>query len=284
MDDTLRIHSFAPSNRILWLLRWLVVVQCAGYAAQLATPSSMNSWFLETLGDPVVSGLDAWVASILWVAVVAVPALGIVRPIGTAGRLWSTRCETLLLGFVAGWALSEAFFSWRANLGNPFHATDPYGHAVRYLAPVGLLLLWSGQGVDLRMEWALRLAVAGTFIGHGLCSWWLKPEFLDLILGSMDTFLGVDWESAAEREVFAKAFLPWIGVQDFVLAVLLLLPKRLRWVALWMAIWGFVTALSRLTAFGWERWPDLFIRICNGGIPLLLWIHWRNLFKNRTPL
>ncbi|MBG31193.1 MAG: hypothetical protein CMI31_14525 [Opitutae bacterium] len=284
MESAANKQTFDLSSRLLWYLRWLVVFQCAGYAAQLATPSSLNSWLLESLGDSAVSALDAWVARILWIATVALPALGIVRPIGVVGRHWPARCEVLILGFAAAWALSEAFFSWRANLGNPFHATDPYGHAVRYLAPVALLLLWSGKGIDLRIEWALRFAVAGTFIGHGLCCWWLKPAFLDLILGSLDTFFGIDWESAAEREFFAKAFLPWIAVQDFILAGLILLPKRLRWVALWMAFWGFVTALSRLTAFGWERWPDLFIRICNGGIPLLLWLHWRNLFKNRFSL
>ena len=177
--------------------------------------------------------------------------------------------------------MGEAFFSWRANLGNPFHATDPYGHAVRYLAPFVLLLLWNGKGIDLRMEWALRLAAAGTFLGHGLCCWWLKPGFTDLILGSMDTFMGGGWEVAEQRQVFAENALVWIALQDFVLSGLVILPKRLRWVALWMAIWASVSALSRLTAFGWERWPDLFIRICNGGIPLLLWLHWRNLFKNR---
>ncbi len=281
MNLTVNSQAFAPSSRLLWWLRWMVTVQCAGYAAQLAAPSSLNAWLLDSLGDSFVSGLDTLVAAVLWAAVVALPVLGVVRPIGATGRPWPFRCEAALLGLAAAWALSEAFFSWRANLGNPFPATDPYGHAARYVAPLALLTLWSGRGSHVRTEWVLRLAVAGTFIGHGLCSWWLKPEFIDLILGSMDTFLGEDWEAAGERQVFAEDALAWIAAQDFVLAVLIVIPKRLRWVALWMAIWGFVTGLSRLTAFDWDRWHETFVRICNGGIPLLLWLHWRNLFNNR---
>ncbi|MFP6900334.1 MAG: hypothetical protein VCA36_05290 [Opitutales bacterium] len=276
----MRAQSFVPSNRFLWLLRWMVTVQCVGYAAQLAGPSSLNAWLLDSLGDPFVSGLDAWVSAFLWSSLVALPLLGVVRPIGTTGRPWPFRCDVALLGFAATWALTEAIFSWWANIGNPFNATDPYGHAARYVAPFALLVLWSGRGGNLRTEWILRLAVAGTFVGHGLCSWWMNPEFLDLIIGTMDAILGEDWEAAGERQVIAEEVLTWIAVQDFVFAGLLVLPKRLRWVALWMAIWGFVAALSRLTAFGWERWHELFVRICNGGIPLLLWIHWRRLPDN----
>ncbi len=283
MSDTLRAQFFVPSNRILWWLRWMVAIQCAGYVAQLAGPSSLNAWLLNALGDSFVSGLDALVAGFLWAAVVALPILGLIRPIGLSGRRWSLRCDVALLGFVAAWAFTEAFFSWWANPGDVFHATDPYGHAARYLAPLALLVLWGGRpGAQVRIEWALRLAVVATFVGHGLCSWWLKPEFIDLIIGTMDTFLGADWKVASTRQVFAEDALRWIAVQDFVFAVLMVLPKRLRWVALWMAIWGFITALSRLTAFGWERWHELFMRICNGGIPLILWIHWRNLSNNRT--
>ncbi len=271
-------QTFAPSNRILWWLRWMVAIQCVGHAAYLEGPSSLNAWLLDSLGDSFVSGLDAWVSVFLWSSFVGLPVLGLARPIGISGRRWSLRCDVALLGFVAAWALTEAFFSWVTHLGDPFHATDPYGHAVRYVAPLVLLVLWNGGG-NLRVEWVLRVAVAVTFVGHGLCSWWLKPEFLDLILGTMDAIWGEDWEAAGRRQGHAEEVLRWVAAQDFVFAGLLVLPKRLRWVALWMAIWGFVTALSRLTAFGWERWYEVFVRICNGGIPLLLWIHWRNLLR-----
>jgi hypothetical protein len=282
MDPTLASQVFNPSVRLLWCLRCMVVVQCVGYVIQLDWPSSLNSWLLDSMGDPFVEELDSVIAGFLWVSIVALPILGLIMPIGGHGKPWFSSCDAALLGFVASWALTEAVFSWLSNVGNPFHATDPYGHAVRYTAPFVLFALCNGRTKHISLEWILRVAVAGTFVGHGMGAWMIHFEFVDLILGSMDTFLGEDWEVAEEREVFAKASLPWIAVQDFVLAGLILLPKRLRWVALWMAFWGFVTALSRMTAFGWERWPDFCLRIGNGGIPLLLWSHWRNLFKNRS--
>ena len=42
-----------------------------------------------------------------------------------------------------------------------------------------------------------------------------------------------------------------------------------------LAAWGFVTALSRMTAYGWDHWYDLALRACNGGIPLLLYFYWK---------
>ena len=262
----------------------MVAIQCVGYAIQLNWPSSLNSWLLDSMGDPFVRSLDSLVGYFLWASIMSLPVLGLIRPAGVRGKRLLGSCDMALLVFVASWALTEAFFSWRTNLEDSFYDTNLYGHAVRIMAPVALLVSWHGLSRSIGTEWVLRLAVAGTFVGHGVGAWTMHFEFVDLILGSMDTFLGEDWEVAEEREVFAKASLPWIAVQDFVLAGLILLPKRLRWVALWMAFWGFVTALSRMTAFGWERWPDFCLRICNGGIPLLLWIHWRNLFKNHTSL
>ena len=65
MDLTVNSQAFAPSSRLLWWLRWMVAVQCAGYAAQLAAPSSLNAWLLDSLGDSFVSGLDTLVAAVL---------------------------------------------------------------------------------------------------------------------------------------------------------------------------------------------------------------------------
>ena len=109
-----------------------------------------------------------------------------------------------------------------------------------------------------------------------MCAWWIKPSFIDLIVGTLDTLLGQDLAASASRQAFAEASLPVIAVQDFILVALLLLPNRkIRTVAMWMAIWGFVTAMSRMTAYGWGNWHDLALRICNGGIPLFLWYSWK---------
>ena len=277
--------SFMQQN-LIWFLRILIVIQSLGYAAKLAAPSALNSY----LGGKLVYDLDHAVWFFLLLASGAVLVLGFLRPANTSllGKV-----DFACLGLLTLWPFVTAIFSWLNNPGNPFHATDPAGHAVRYAAPLALLLLtaFPEKGNVRRVEWVLRWGVAGTFVGHGLCALWLKPSFVDLIIGTMNLFLGdpvftavsfQDLEEAltiaASRQSIAESALPIIAVQDFILVALLLLPgKRIRTVILWMSVWGFVTAMSRMTAYGWEHWHDLALRICNGGVPLFLWAHWNSL-------
>ena len=269
--DTVRM-----TPRLLWFLRILIVVQSLGYAAKLVSPSSLNSFLLASMGDPFVTNLDDSVRIFLWLACLALLVIGLLNP---APASPARRFDFSLLALLGGWSFLLAILSWVVNPGNPFHATDPYGHAARFLAPVALILLLSRKGTawEGRIEWILRWGVAGTFLGHGLCALWLKPSFIDLIVGTLDLFLGDDPSAYASREAFALLALPVIAIQDFILVALLLLPgRRIRTVALWMAAWGFVTALSRMTAYGWDHWYDLALRACNGGIPLLLYFYWKS--------
>lgn len=283
------------SNRLLFFLRLLVLIQFLGYAAKLDAPSALNSFLLDSMGDPFVSILDQAVQVFIWFACIAIFILGILNPsVNSVAR----RIDFSILGLITLWSFSVAVLSCIINPGNLFHATDPAGHAVRYAAPLALLLLtvFPEKGNEHRVEWLLRWGVAGTFIGHGLCALWLKPSFIDLIIGTMNLFLGdpvftaVSFEDleealtiAASRQAFAESALPIIAIQDFILVTLLLLPgKRIKTVALWMAVWGFVTAMSRMTAYGWDHWHDLALRICNGGIPLFLWAYWKSQDSSKT--
>ena len=285
MVNSLENHlSYA---RVAWGLRWIISLQCFGYAVSLAVPSHLNSWLLPLQGDAFAGAVDTTIALILWTAGCALPFLGRASlPVfKTQSACPVARCDVVLLSFVAGWTFTNSVLSWQMNIEDVFHATDPFGHAVRFVAPVVLLAYFTGIGSRRKLEWFLRLAVASTFIGHGLAAYWLKPGFIDLIVGTLDTFLGSDWRLAEEREKLAIILLPWIGRMDFLLAFLILLPTKYRkTVALWMAIWGFVTATSRLTAFGIERWPDLIIRAANWGIPLLLWWEMRATIKSTKNL
>jgi hypothetical protein len=285
------------NNRFLWFLRILVIIQALGYAAKLVAPSALNSFLLGPMGDPSVTNIDRSVQVFLWFSSVALLGLGFLRPIpGSILR----KVDFTLIGLVATWSFVLAIFSWWINPGNPFHATDPIGHAVRFAAPFALILFlaFPGQQRESKIEWILRWGVAGTFVGHGLCALWIKPSFIDLIVGTMNLFFGnpvlaADSSEAlqealviaASRQAFAEAALPVIAIQDFILVALLLLPgKRIKTIALWMAVWGFVTAMSRMTAYGWDHWHDLALRICNGGIPLFLWTYWKSQDSTKTTL
>ncbi|TWU22254.1 hypothetical protein Pla52o_33100 [Novipirellula galeiformis] len=154
-------------------------------------------------------------------------------------------------------------------------------HAVRYGLPMALLV-FSIPRIRFIGLWVLRFAVAATFMVHGYKAIQFYGPFTDLILLSDAKWLGssVD-QSAAERGLLV------IGVIDVVAGVLLLVT-RWRAIAVYMACWGVVTALSRMTAFGFNAWPESLIRVANGGVPLalvlspLIFTASKSLMYNRT--
>ena len=107
-----------------------------------------------------------------------------------------------------------------------------------------------------KIEWTLRIAMCGEFLGHGVFAYQAAPDFRLMMMGS----LGVAEETAATA-------LPVIGIIDFVIAALVLV-KPIRAVLLWGAIWGLLTGLARPLS-GKEIW-DFVERFPNWGIPLAL--------------
>jgi hypothetical protein len=122
------------------------------------------------------------------------------------------------------------------------------------------------------IEWILRIAMFGEFVGHGFFAYRAEPHFQDLMIG----VTGISQPAAVQ-------LLYGIGLIDFVVAVLaLVMPLRI--VLLYGAVWGFLTALARPVSGVrgvWdfvERWPNcavplalLFVR----GIPE----NWKGWFK-----
>lgn len=107
------------------------------------------------------------------------------------------------------------------------------------------------------IEWALRLAVAGEFTGHGMIALLnLNPKWSLWV----QKFLPVSHETAVDI-LFA------IGLLDLLTALIVLL-KPIRIVLLWAALWGFWTALMR-PLVGEMIW-DFIERWANWGAPLAL--------------
>ena len=110
-----------------------------------------------------------------------------------------------------------------------------------------------------KLEWTLRIAMCGEFLGHGWYAFQADPGFQALLAGAT----GLSLESAA-------TLLPIIGVIDFVIAALALI-NPIRIVLLYAAIWGFLTALSRPVS-GVTNIFAFIERFPNCGVPLaLLW-------------
>ncbi len=108
------------------------------------------------------------------------------------------------------------------------------------------------------LEWVLRVAVAGEFVGHGVFALQHKAQWL----GWISEMTGATPETAA-------TLLTLIGLADLTVA-LLVFVKPIRIVLLWAAFWGFWTALVR-PIVGEPVW-DFIERWANWGAPLALLI------------
>lgn len=108
-----------------------------------------------------------------------------------------------------------------------------------------------------KIEWILRLGVAGEFIGHGLLAFGGKKDWINWMI----QLIHVDQSTASTLLVL-------IGLLDLVIA-LVVLVKPLKPVLLWATFWGFWTALVRpLVGVGWL---DFIERFANWAAPLALY-------------
>lgn len=108
------------------------------------------------------------------------------------------------------------------------------------------------------VEWILRIAVAGEFIGHGVFALQGKRAWIDWIRELTGAEIGT-----------ATILLTLIGLTDLLIA-LIVLVRPIRAVVLWAAIWGFWTALVR-PIVGEPIW-DFVERWANWGAPLALFL------------
>jgi hypothetical protein len=83
------------------------------------------------------------------------------------------------------------------------------------------------------MEWLLRVGVAGEFFGHGL-----------LAINGKQDWIGWISQMIPVSTPTATTLLLLVGVADVIMA-LIILVKPIRPLLLWMAFWGFWTALVR---------------------------------------
>ncbi|HCK40987.1 MAG TPA: hypothetical protein DHW22_05085 [Planctomycetaceae bacterium] len=146
--------------------------------------------------------------------------------------------------------------------------------SARIAAPLGLLLLdpWrtprplSEKRTFCAMT-LLRWAIAITFLAHGIESWQLNPHFIDLLIGASSNILGVNLP-----QTNAEHILSLIGAVDILLAILCVTTKS-RWVLGWMALWGALTAISRIFVWGISFWHMGLVRVPHMTLPLIVFLY-----------
>ena len=117
-----------------------------------------------------------------------------------------------------------------------------------------------------KLEWLLRVGVAGEFAGHGLLAIGGKADWIKWI----SEMVNVNAETAT-------TFLLLIGLLDLIVAVIVLV-RPVSPVLLWAAVWGFWTALVRPLVG--QSWLDFVERAANWAAPLALYYYYR-VYKNK---
>jgi hypothetical protein len=107
-----------------------------------------------------------------------------------------------------------------------------------------------------KLEWALRIGVAGEFLGHGIFAIQGKADWIKWI----SQLTGVETSTATTLLIL-------FGIMD-VLVALIVLVKPVRPILLWAAFWGLWTALVR-PLVGMPIW-DFIERFANWAAPLAL--------------
>lgn len=158
-----------------------------------------------------------------------------------------------------------------------------FEYILQVVAPIWLVhAIFKGQNTP-RFRWGIKIGIAVSFVCHGLYAYGYYPQPGPWVQWCMDMFF-------IPQDDAAKAFLRIMGILDFVAAGLVLLPYRpVLNMALWYCIlWGTMTAVARLSSnFYWNfplqslhQWTfELLFRLVHGGIPLLLWMWEKRIYK-----
>ncbi len=250
----------ARNTHAAWCLRLVVAIQCLGLAAHwLDGGSSLHSlifnWFdHDDRVGPLLDTVLAWTLVVVGLA--------------TAVRPW----PPALFGLAALLLLDAGAATY--NGGTFMSEWTLASRAARIAAPLALAWLMRNPKSEAPNRWirsavwAMRIGTAATFAAHGYKALKHSPDFIDLLLASAMNLL--DWSMSQQT---AEAMLLAIGAIDVIVAAMVLaLPWRS--VAGYMALWGIVAAFSRITAFGFEWWPQTLLRAANGGLPLALMLWW----------
>ncbi|RYZ55134.1 MAG: DoxX family membrane protein [Proteobacteria bacterium] len=254
-----RMQRISPDKRMIAILVYLTAcLQVIGYS-YLALESG------STLAQYLVlhSALDASYTVFINQAVVGLMVLGLVL----AFFRWSPWPFYL----IGGLFLLEAIF--RTLVGGEISSTLAIpGDCARYLWFLAIgFALRSARTLDVEVglpsvRLLLRFGLALTFITHGIEALLKYPGFVAAITQVNQTLL-----PAIYSESLTNNLLVVIGVVD-VMVGLLVLFRPSRTALVYMAVWGGLTALSRVAISPYEGMFEAMIRAPHFMLPLLIMI------------
>ncbi len=248
---------FVAQRHAVVLLRVVLVGQCLGGAG----------WWLAGRGPWVGTWTSALAASLV-IAAIAIATRAAIRP------------ALLLVALIEG----VTVLALTTSGTDVTSVLSPISRAVRYLGPI-VLLAWLRESPPPRSRESIgnrlaRLAIAGTFCGHGIKALLHDPGFVALLAAASEQMLDASPPLATSWTLLAI-----IGGTDVLLAAAIL-GSRVRSVSLavlaWAALWGGVTAMSRWFLLGPEGWFEILIRSANGGLAAALLLGWLGSARHRS--
>ncbi|WP_373523964.1 hypothetical protein [Aquiflexum sp.] len=242
-----------PIERILWLFKSALLLQCIGVFFYLKGGSAIETMLfmevgLEQAQSKLIENIVAWVFLIF-------------------GLVTFFKPDKYLLVIIALLTLGLAYVIKR-QAGSPFTDWSIPAHFIRIILPIGILLLANYNRKINSAYWLLLVGLIVTFITHGLEAWSLHPRFIDYLLISSENTLGLRIKQST-AEILLKA----IGSLDILAAVSGLIFSK-NAIFYWMAFWGFITAFARVTELGLGLFPEVLIRAGHYLVPIgLVWLN-----------
>lgn len=250
----------APFRALLWDQRLMEGV------VTFLTGADWNSYVTNPAVD---RGIQIMIRCAGWFYVVA------------ALCVWLVRKDRKWMGWVLwGGAFLLVFLSFLECKERAFQLGVMLEHVIQIACPV-LLWAWVFGKVTLG-RWMLyaRLAIAATFIGHGLYAVGFYPQpggFVDMLIHVFGM-----------SEPAARSFLQVAACMDFIVGIAIFFSQVAGPFLLYAVGWGLLTAFARIAAnfyvdFFWESINqyafEVMVRLSHGLLPLVLYSFMRSAFK-----
>jgi hypothetical protein len=217
-------HIFwdAPYRALLWDEAWM-----SGIVERLFD----MPWKEYVTSPQVDRNIQGWIKGTgFFYMICAITAL-FIRKLGKPGRIVLS-LGGLNLVFLAALYCKEKFF----------FAGQFLEYTLQWSSPFFLAYFAGGGSFNSKAIFLLKVATALTFTCHGLyaAGYYPRPgNFGEMVISI------TGW-----AEADAITFLNIAGAMDFIVSVLIFLPKRIAIPALgYVVIWGFLTTLARIWAY-----------------------------------
>jgi len=182
-------------------------------------------------------------------------------------KRWSKKLALALLFFSSVILLLFALLHTKDKF---FHFGQFLEFTIQWSLPL-LLFYFLFHGLSKRLLFFFRIAIAATFIGHGLYALGYYPvpgHYVQMLI----SFFGCSEEAANNILTIA-------GMLDLVAAIGIFIPRMENYCLVYCVGWGFLTAFARLVTnvhftflgSGLDQWLfEVLVRLGHGGLPLFV--------------